>query len=831
MKKHTPVLHFIRKIYKIKLISGFKDYLIISLIQCTHNVERGIKMYLNILKKDLKRKKAMNIILLVFIILASMFVSSSVNNIISVTTALDNYFEMANVPDYLAAIMNKSNSADIDRIINSALSVESYNKEKVICMSSDQISFEDESIGISGGTNMLQSDIAMNYFLEDGSILENVNKGEIYLTARDVKNLGLEIGDKITVEIDSVRCEFTLAGGIKDAIFGSNSMNLTRYIISAEDFKAYISNDEIEAFYGCELLYLNTSDMYTMLSEIRPVIDNSQIGMDRTYMKFTYIFDMIVIGILLVVSFMLIAVAFVVLRFTITFTLSEEFREIGVMKAIGISNLKIRGLYLVKYAALSISGSVIGLAFSFPFGEMLMSVSSQSIIMGNQNPIFINIICTVLVVAVILLFCYGCTGKVKKMTPIDAIRNGQTGERFRKKSIMSLGKSKLPATSFLALNDIVSSPKRFGIIALTFFLCLSLMLILSASVTTLKSDTLIYTFGIADCDIIINGKINEFLTKDGREKLEEYLAEMENTLAKNDMPANCVQEIMFSFPVFHGENHAKITAYQGTGTTMDMYEYTEGTAPQNCGEIAITRMSADKLKANIGDTVTIETLEGKREFIITAFFQSMHSMGDGIRFYADEKIDYIQAHGGIFTQVIFDDHPDDEEIRRRVERIYALYPKIDKIQTCPEFVDNMTGVADTLNAVKSMVAILTIVLVALITVLMERSFIAKEQGEIALMKAIGTRNGKIYAYHALRFLFVGLIAVIIGEIFAMPLTHLCIDPVFKMMGMELAVDYVVNPMEMYLILPVIVLVTTTVSAFLTSLYTRKIKSSDTANME
>ena len=143
----------------------------------------------------------------------------------------------------------------------------------------------------------------------------------------------------------------------------------------------------------------------------------------------------------------------------------------------------------------------------------------------------------------------------------------------------------------------------------------------------------------------------------------------------------------------------------------------------------------------------------------------------------------------------------------------------------------MVGVAGALDAVKSFTAVLTIVLAALITVLMERSFIAKEQGEIALMKAVGTRNGKIYAYHTLRFLFVGIIAVIIGEIFAMPLTHLCIDPIFKMMGMELAVDYIINPVEMYLIFPVVILITTAVSAFLTSLYTRKIKSSDTANIE
>ena len=63
---------------------------------------------------------------------------------------------------------------------------------------------------------------------------------------------------------------------------------------------------------------------------------------------------MLAVETLLMVSLIFVAVAFVILRFTIAFTLSEEFREIGVMKAIGIRNLKIRSLYLVKYAALSV---------------------------------------------------------------------------------------------------------------------------------------------------------------------------------------------------------------------------------------------------------------------------------------------------------------------------------------------------------------------------------------------------------------------------------------------------------------------------------------------
>ena len=789
-------------------------------------------MYLNILKKDLNRKRAMNIILLLFMILATMFVSSSVSNIINVTTALDSYFEMANAPDYFGVTMNKNLTVDLDETVSSASAVDRYATENTLFLMPENFIYEDKDIVIKVGTNLVHSDICMNYFLSDGSILETVEQGEFYMAEGKADALGVDVGDKLTIELNGVSREFVLADKIKDALFGSDQMSVTRYIISEEDFECFLSAENTEENYGGTLVYIYSSNIETVLTQIKPLIDNSALTMDRAVMKFSYIFDMIVVGILLVVSIILIIIAFVVLRFTISFTLSEEFREIGVMKAIGIGNFKIRSLYLVKYMGLSIIGAAIGLALSFPFGKMLMSVSSQTIIVGNQSPILVNILCAVLVMAVIYLFCYGCTGKVKKLTPIDAIRNGQTGERFRKKSLMSLGKSKFPVTPFLALNDIVSSPRRYSIITLTFFLCLALLFILSATVSTMESNSLATAFGWADCDIYLDSKIlAECMLEDGHEKLEKHLEEMEQTLAENGIPAKCYQEIMFTLPVSFGENESNICIYHGTGVAMDMYEYTAGIAPQNTDEIAITRIAADKLNANIGDTITIKTIDGDKEYIISAFFQSMNMQGSGIRLHSDEYINYVQAQGGINTQIFFTDHPDSKEIEQRMEEIQRIFPDFENVKTCAEAVADMVGVAGTLDAVKSLVVVLTIVLAALITVLMERSFIAKEQGEIALMKAVGTRNGKIYAYHTLRFLFVGIIAVIIGEIFAMPLTHLCIDPIFKMMGMELAVDYIINPVEMYLIFPVVILITTAVSAFLTSLYTRKIKSSDTANIE
>lgn len=792
-------------------------------------------MYLNILKKDLKRKKAMNIILLIFIIIATMFVSSSVNNIISVTTALDDYLEMADAPDYLTMTINKTVTSDIDEIIDSAASIEKYEKEHILFMSTDNMTFEDESQEALSGTNMLMSDkkLAINYFLSDGSILESVKQGEVYITAGKAEEIGVEKGEKVTITIEDISCEFTIAGTVKDACLGSNMNSMTRYILNEKDFEVYTSEESIDEYYGGYLYYIYTDNLEKTLSEISEASDDFGFAGDKELLKFTYIFDMMITGVLLVVSVILIAVAFVVLRFTITFTLSEEFREIGVMKAIGIGNFRIRGLYLIKYMGLSVIGAVIGLLLSFPFGKLIMRLSSMTIIIKNQNPILVNFICALVVISIILLFCYGCTSKVKKMTPIDAIRNGQTGERFRKKSIMSLGKSKLSSTTFLALNDIVSAPKRYGIITLTFMLCMSLLLILSNTVATMKSGNLITTFGITEYDVAMSmeNQFMGYLTEGGDKIIEADLAEIEKTLEENGMPADVSTEIQFVLPVEYGEKKINIVMLHGNGTTMDMYEYTEGKAPEYHNEIAITKISADKLKAEIGDTVTIKTYDGDKDFIITAYFQSMLNMGDGIRLHQDADFNYIEAQGGMGAMITFEDNPDYDEILRRAEKIEELLPEYGEVSTCRDDVADMLAVTDTLDAIKSMTIILTIVLATLITVLMERSFIAKEQGEIALMKAIGTRNSKIYLYHALRFAIIGVIAVIISEILALPLTKLCINPVFRMMGLETGVEFQTNPIEMLIIFPITVLVTSTASAFFTSLYTRKIKSSDTASIE
>lgn len=68
---------------------------------------RGEKnMYFNILKKDIKRKKVMNSILLLFIIIASALIGSSLNMFYSTVSSIDYTIKKSNVSDVLHFNMN-----------------------------------------------------------------------------------------------------------------------------------------------------------------------------------------------------------------------------------------------------------------------------------------------------------------------------------------------------------------------------------------------------------------------------------------------------------------------------------------------------------------------------------------------------------------------------------------------------------------------------------------------------------------------------------------------------------------------------------------------------
>ena len=760
-------------------------------------------MFFDILKRDLKRKKTMNVIILLFVILSVMFISSSVMNLTAVTGSLDSFFDKAGVGDYV--VFERSGGT-----VKAAEEKDSQNANtSMVCCLSHQI---------------------QRYFDGSDNEITEVADGEVYVRQSLLDNSNAKVGDKVELTVADVTRTFTVRDTLKDAMLGSSMMGNARFLISENEYKAFEKAEPLEP-YLFYLSFIDTNDIPALEKALNDC-DAIAFSLDRSTLQFTYILEMVIAGILLVVSIALIIIAVVILRFTISFTLSEEYRQIGIMKAIGIPDGKIRSLYLVKYLAISVLGATIGLTLSFPFGSMLLKMVSQSIVMENGNSLLLGIICAAAVVCIIVLFCYLSTRKVKKFTPVDAVRSGTTGERYKKKGVIKLGKKPVRPVCFMAVNDILSSPKRFLIMLFTFFVGISMLMVGLNISSTMTSSKMLNWINMAQCDaaLVESGSIEKYMVADGREKLNQKISEIESDLSEKGWEADCFVEVITTVIVTKGDTKLKTNGTEGVNMTPDEYMYLEGTAPQNKNEIAMSYIVADKLGAQIGDTVTVKTPDGETECMITAVYQTMMSLGNNIRMYPGQTYSFQNLVGLNDLQIRFNDDPSTGEIEKRIEAIKEMYPD-DKVMNAGDYVDYCVGgVGGMMDGVTGLLLPVIILIDILVAVLMEKSFLTKERGEIAMLKAIGFKNRSIILWQILRIAIVMIAAVLFSVALADPIGKLTTGGIFQMMGAK-NIIFDMDVLKTFVIYPAVILAATVFSVFLTALSIRKVNSNEINSVE
>jgi putative ABC transport system permease protein len=510
------------------------------------------------------------------------------------------------------------------------------------------------------------------------------------------------------------------------------------------------------------------------------------------------------------------------------------------MKAIGLRDRKIKNLYMVKYVGLAIIGSIIGCLISFPFGRVLLKDVSENIMIGNSIGELLNVIGAVIVFGLIVGFAYICTGKLKKLTPTDAIREGESGERFGKKGGIRISKSHSKNARYLAINDILSSPRRYLNILISILICATFLLVISNTCSTLNSDICKDSFG-APADLYLKLPTSRWEkelagieekypeAKDTKEKLLYYFIDMSEKLEKEGIPCKIGIEASYSLKVEYEGKEYSYEITQGLNISSDQYAVLEGENPKNKNEIAITSLASENTGIKIGDTVTIRIGNDEDKYIVSGIYQSMaNNNGDTMRFHEDVPISFEYMLGSSHPRIFFEDTPDDAEFERRRDVVKELFDA-EEVMDAREFCVDTMGAYDMIKAVEMLLIVVTLVVVALITILMERTFVTDEKKQIAILKAIGFRDREVIKWHVFRFFILALISVLIAMAISVPVTNLTITPIFKIMG-AVKVDYVYNFVSLFKY-PLIIVGATSVIAMVTAGFTNKIKAVDTASIE
>ena len=787
-------------------------------------------MFLRILKNDLKRKKTMNVILLLFVILCSAFAAASVNNIIAVSGGIEHYFEKAGLADYFI-ISKQPRGGATDKIIAECSYVDDFKQEDCIFATSEALKTPKGKL-MEFSNVLLVNDISrmqINIFDENNDPITSVEEGKVWITGGVPRRENVKVGDRFTFSLGDTETEFEVAGFGKDALLGSDMMANPRLLMNPKDFEKLLSDQKISGYDLGQTIYIKSDDTNKLESALSD-IDSALFSGSRSLIKTTYMMNMLVAVIVLVISVGLILVAFIAMRFTIRFTISEEFHEIGVMKAIGIKNASVRSLYIVKYLGIAVVGAFIGYFASLPFGSMMLESVSENMVLGSDHSVLIGILSCLAVVGLMLLFSYTSTRKVNKLSPIDAVRNGQTGERFRKRSILRLGKSRLGSTGFMAVNDVLSEPRHYSLLTAVFTVCISMVMILAVTADTLDSDSMLYLLSVTKSDAYYFDSTKVMEVMSGAKTIKESEEEIEDLLAQQGMPARVFLEEMYSLPVASKEGHFTVRFMKCDDTDAADYVYTEGYPPSKEDEIAITIQVAEKLNVQTGDHITITIAEEPREFMVTALFQSFNDLGECGRFHQDMELPDTMMTNAFAYQVDFDDDPDEAEIHRRIEKLKKVTDN-KNIYDVKGFVNDCMGVSDTISAVRDLTLLVAMAIVILLSVLMERSVISREKPQIALMKAMGFSSGSVICHHILRFVITGIAAAVISSLLVIPLTNLIISPIFGMMGAVADIGYTFDAPMLFGFYPAVILAVVVLSVTFTALYTKTIKASDTASIE
>lgn len=257
------------------------------------------------------------------------------------------------------------------------------------------------------------------------------------------------------------------------------------------------------------------------------------------------------------------------------------------------------------------------------------------------------------------------------------------------------------------------------------------------------------------------------MNSDGRERIEKYLTDTEKLLLENGMSAKMCVEVQYKYKIsFNGKDYS-ISCQQGIHTKADEYEYLEGVVPQSRNEIAITPTISRMTGAKLGDTVTIDFGEETLDCIVVAYFQTMNALGQEIRLHEDAPTDFKYVSNILSYQINFDDNPSAKEKEIRRDKLKELLDN-EKIWNSVEYCDNCMGAASAIESVQYLLLGITLVVVILVCILMERSFIADDRSQIAILKAIGFDNNRIIKWHIIRFGIATLVSVLLAAICSIP---------------------------------------------------------------
>jgi putative ABC transport system permease protein len=745
-------------------------------------------MYYRILHNDILRSKTITLTTMLFVAAAAMLVALAAILVVNLSGAIDTLMTQAKTPHFTQMHAGDLDLARLAAFAEQNETVADFQALEFLNVDGAQFLFAGRSLADSVQDNgfSVQSE-KFDFLLDlDGNVI-TVADGEIYVPIAYMQGGFARVGDTVSVAGNT----FIIAGALRDSQMQPLLSSSKRFLVGQNDFAALKQFGSVEYLIEFRLHDLDRLGAFETAYTAAGLEANGPTLTYSLFRMFNGLSDGLMIAVILLVSALVIAIAFLCIRFTLLAKIEDDYREIGVMKAIGLRVSDIKKIYLTKYIAIAAAGSLLGFGLSFVFRDALLA--NIRLYMGESKNAslapLLGIFSVLLVFLAISAYVNGVLGRFRKISPAEAVRFGISQEKSGGGKRFRLSTNKLLGTNvFLGVKDVLTRKSLYVTMLAVLVLAAFIIIVPQNLHNTISSKSFITYMGVGDSDLRIDIQQTDNIS----EKATEIAAAMEND---NEISRFVVLTTQTFRARLEDGSEERIKVELGDHSVFPL-TYSEGRAPVAENEIALSVMHANEMGKKVGDILPLLIEGQEKNLMVSGIYSDVTNGGKTAKaVFSDHSADTMWS---VITAELSDPSLVGEKIAEYADRFTFA-----KVSDIDEFIRQTYG--GTISAIgkASYAAVgVALALTVLITLLFIRMLVAKDRYAIAVMKAFGFTNSDIKAQYVARSIFVLIIGILLGTLLANTLGETLASAVIASFGAS-SFAFVVNPLQAYLISPLL----------------------------
>lgn len=603
--------------------------------------------------------------------------------------------------------------------------------------------------------------------------------GEVYVSPSLVSMMNVKIGDTVHFAIarNGGTVPFTLAGFYEDPFMGSSMIGMKGFLVCEADYTAMletVQDSGIDALArGGSMLHifrtpssgLSAAALGSVLNENTDLPNYTEfVHSAEAISGFMLILQNAFSGLLLAFVLVLLAVVLIVLGHSINSTIEADYKNMGILKAMGFTNAKLRRIQLMQYVAAIVPGLLLGLLGAGPFIRLasLATLTTTGIRIPADIPWILCLGAFASIFFLLIGFILRKTTRIDRISPMKAIRNEADDAVLSLRKVPGISGNRLGL--FLAVRQLLTGRKKYMSACIVAILLVFFASMVGRMDTWLGADGkgMMDAFNPADHDIGIQ-MFGEHTDEDAQEIVLFYTGITDAYLLA--MPGVAVNGVDYTANVI---------------SDPERFHILEGRASTSDNEMVVTEFVAADLGISLGDTLTVTGDSGSGEYIISGIYSCANDMGSNIGMSREGYLKIGRDDPRIWCHHYFLSDPGQK--KAVTEALNAAFGG--DVHVHENTWPGLSGIIAAMQALVAFLYTMVFLFIMIVTVLTGSKLLQSEQQDIGIYKAIGFTDRRLRLSFALRFGIAATIGSVIGMLLAAVFTDPLVSSVMKLAGIS-----------------------------------------------